>query len=172
MRKISEDSRGRAGFSLTELMLVVCGMAIVAGLGVPIAGTVLDHYGVVLAAQEISSQMQFARMKAVSSNDSMRVHFLAATNSYQIETGAGVLFSGPYALPRGIAFNTVDGNGAITFPGAFVTFLPTGNLPAAGNGSAGRVRIINRAGVRVDVVVAPGGMVRPTPAYKTGSPAF
>jgi len=172
MNRIAKRSQCHAGFSLTELLVVLCGMAIISGIGVPVVGTMLDHYGVVLAAQEITSQMQFARMKAVSSNESLRVHFLAGTNSYQIETSTGALFSGPHTLPRGISYNAGDGGNAISFPGEYVTFLPTGNVPATGSGSAGRVKIINRSGIRVDVVVTPGGMVRPTTAYKTGSPPF
>ena len=165
MNSIENDQRNHAGFSLTELVVVLCGIVIITAIGVPVIGTMLDHYGVVLAAQEITNQLQFARMKAVSSNELFRVHFLAGTNSYQIETGAGVVFAGPHILPRGISWNTAAGDGGITFPGDFVTFLPTGNLPATGNGSAGQVGIINRAGIRIDVVVSPGGMIRPSNAY-------
>jgi hypothetical protein len=39
-------------------------------------------------------------------------------------------------------------------------------VPATGNGSAGRVRIINRSGVMIDIVVDNGGIIRQTPAYK------
>ena len=158
---------------MSELLVVICGAAILTGIGVPVMGTLLDNYGAIMAAQEITTNLQYARMKAVSSNESFRVSISPSGNSYSLETSAGALHSGPYTLPQGITWNNIDSGGAVTFPGNHVIFLPTGNLPSAGNGSTGRIKIINRSGVRVDIVVSPGGMIRATPTYKTaGGAAF
>jgi hypothetical protein len=159
------------GFSLAEVLLVLCGFAILAGIGVPVLDTIMSRFGTITAAQQIASQLQNTRMKAVSLNEPFRVRFVASSNSYQLETAAGQLHAGPYALPAGTTFNA--GAGApITFPESYVLFLPNGNLPASGGGSAGRVKLINRDGLRIDIVVSPGGMVRMTPTYHSQTPPF
>jgi len=159
--------KSREGFSLIELILVVTLAAVVLAAGTPILITAADHFRVVMSAQSIATQMQYARMKAVSSNEPFSMNFGASANSYQVEAGfGGPVMSGPYFYPFGVSMNTRIGAGPVSFPGGFVTFLPTGNVPATGNGSAGRVRIINQSGVMIDIVVDNGGIIRQTPAYR------
>ncbi len=165
-------ARHDAGFSFTELMVVLLGAAIVAGIGVPVLGTILDSYGVVMAAQQITTELQYARMKAVSSNESFNVRFSPAEDAFQVETSAGIIHAGPFTLPAGITWNNGDGGDAIAFEGHYVTFLPTGNVPSNGAGSAGRVKIVNRGGVRIDVVVTTAGSIRATPTYRSGGAPF
>lgn len=161
-----------AGFSLTELLIVLLGAIIIAGIGVPVLGTILDQYGVVMAAQQITTELQYARMKAVSSNESLRVRFNHTENTFQIETDEGTIYTGPFTLPTGIRWNNGDGGDAIAFEGQYVTFLPTGNVPSNGAGSAGRVKIINRSATRVDIVVSTAGSIRATTPYKSGNAPF
>ncbi len=160
------------GFSLTELVVVLLGGMILLALAVPALDTTLDQYRVVLAAQSVTNQLQFARMKAVSSNESYRVNFPAGTGDYRVETSTGAIVAGPFTLPPGIQWNTEDGGSGVTFPGRFVVFLPTGSVPASGNGAAGRAKLINQSGVRVDILVQVGGSVRATPTYKTSTAPF
>jgi type II secretory pathway pseudopilin PulG len=160
------------GFSLTELVVVLLGGMILLALAVPALDTTLDQYRVVLAAQSVTSQLQFARMKAVSSNESYRVNFPAGTSDYRVETSTGAIVAGPFTLPPGIQWNTEDGGSGVTFPGRFVVFLPTGSVPASGNGATGRAKLINQSGVRVDILVQVGGSVRATPTYKTSTAPF
>jgi type II secretory pathway pseudopilin PulG len=160
------------GFSLTELVVVLFGGMVLLAIAVPVLDTTLDQYRVVLAAQSVVNQLQFARMKAVSSNEAFRVNFPAGTSEYRVETSTGDIVTGPFTLPMGIEWNTADGGAGVTFPGRFVVFSPTGNVPASGNGSAGRVKLINRSDVRIDILVQVGGSVRVTPTYKTGSAPF
>jgi type II secretory pathway pseudopilin PulG len=162
----------QAGFTLVELCVVLAGAVIIAGIAIPALETVLDQHRLVLAAQTIVTQMQFARMKAVTSNEPFRVNFPAGQRSFQVETSTGALVAGPFALPLGIEFSALSGGPPITFTGRFVLFSPTGNVPAGGNGSAGRVMMINRSGARVDVVVGSGGIIRQTPVYRSTSPTF
>ena len=56
----------------------------------------------------------------------------------------------------------------VTFRGSYVTFQPDGTVPVSGNGSVGRVKLISRDGLRVDILVDRGGLIRQTPPYKTG----
>ncbi len=159
------------GFSLTELVVVLFGGMILLALAVPALDTTLDQYRVVLAAQSVVNQLQFARMKAVSSNESYRVNFPAGTSDYRVETSTGDIVAGPFTLPPGIEWNT-EGDSGVTFPGRFVVFLPTGSVPASGNGATGRAKLINQSGIRIDIIVQVGGSVRATPTYKSATPPF
>jgi prepilin-type N-terminal cleavage/methylation domain-containing protein len=154
------------GFSLTELLIVLAGAAIILASAVPFVDTVIDQYNLLLAAEGIMSQMQYTRMRAVSSNEPFRLRFGPAPGAYQVELDNGTLHSGPFSLPAGIRLNGDDGGNAVTFTDNVVRFLPDGGIPAMGTGSAGRVKLINPTGARIDVVVDSGGMVRLTPTYK------
>ncbi|MBP1597219.1 MAG: hypothetical protein H6Q05_2596 [Acidobacteria bacterium] len=171
--KIIDKGQGKeAGFSFTEVVIVVCGAAILAGLGLPVLDTMLDHYGIAMASQQIAGQLEYARMKAVSSNEPYLVRFTAGTQSFRVEAADATWQSPDYPLPRGITWNNGDAGPAIDFQGGYVMFLPSGNIPAAGDGSAGRIKLINRSGVRVDIVVTQGGRIRVTPPRKSGPAPF
>jgi len=164
--------KGERGFSLTELVVVLFGGMILLAIAVPALDTTLDQYRLVLAAQGVTNQLQFARMKAVSSNESYRVNFPEGTSDYRVETSTGDIVAGPFTLPPGTVWNSEDGGSGVTFPGRFVVFLPTGSVPASGNGATGRAKLINRSGVRIDIVVQVGGSVRATPTYKSATAPF
>jgi hypothetical protein len=74
-------------------------------------------------------------------------------------------------LPKAILWKTGCGT-PVTFPGGYVSFSSTGDLPASGNGSAGRVRMANQAGRSIDIVVSRGGIIRQTPTYSGCTPPF
>jgi hypothetical protein len=103
-------------------------------------------------------------MKAVAGNESFRVNFPPSTNTFQLEDSAGNVVSGPFFLPAGITWNS-GGGSAITFNANYVSFLPTGNVPATGPGGAGRCKIQNAEGSKIDLVVSNGGIIRQTPVY-------
>jgi Tfp pilus assembly protein FimT len=171
MKKHTGNRSGIAGFSLIELMIVLCGACVISAIAVPGLTAMWNNYNTVFAAQEICTQMHFAKVRAISSNEALRVSF-SDTNTYKVDLSDGTTFRGPYDLPPGVLLNTVDGD-AVTFPGGYVTFQPNGALPGApGNGSFGRVKLISSNGLRVDIVVDSGGMIRKTPPYKTSTPPF
>jgi prepilin-type N-terminal cleavage/methylation domain-containing protein len=159
------------GFTLVELMIVIAGAAVLLGIAVPVGTTVLNGHRLTLCAGAIANEMQYARMKAVTSNEPVQVSFPTGQRVYQVQSTAGAVLTGPFALPAGVDWNT-DGGGAVTFPGRIVSFLPGGNLPTAGNGSGGRVRLRNQVGSHIDVIVAAGGMVRMTPVYTASTAPF
>ena len=158
------------GFTLVELTIVIAGIIVLLAIAVPVLNTVSSQYRVTLAAQSIASQLHYARMKSVASNESFQVDFPSGQNYYQAEDGSGNVIAGPFYLPHGISWNSSDDGNDVTFPGRHVTFLPTGNIPASGSGSAGRAKIISQTGVRIDIVVSAGGMIRQTAPY-TSPPA-
>ncbi len=172
MRRLRLMRRDEEGFSLTELGAVLMGILIMLVAAVPVVSTSWNQYRLILAAQSISAQLQHARMKAVSSNESFRVHFPGGQNTYQVETSTGAIIAGPFFLPRSVAWNDSDTGSAVSFPGRYVSFRPTGNIPTSGDGSAGRVKLISASGYRIDIVVEGGGGIRQTPAFKTTTPPF
>lgn len=165
-----ENLAGEAGFSAPELMVVISVAAILLAVAVPAVNSTLNQFDLVLSAQQLASEIQYARMRAVSSNEIFRVRFVNRT--YQVELENGTIHAGPFALPRNVLLNATDGGDPVDFPGDEILFLPTGSLPVSGTGSAGRVRLISREGLRIDVVVDGGGLVRLTPTYKSPPAAF
>jgi prepilin-type N-terminal cleavage/methylation domain-containing protein len=161
----------QTGFSLVELLIVLCAGCILTAIAVPGLTGMWSNYNTVFAAQEICSQLHFAKVRAISSNEALRLTFPNA-NTYKIDLSDGTTLRGPYALPTGASLNTTDTDNPVTFPGDYVTFRTNGTLPASGNGSAGRIKLISRNGLRVDIVVDSGGMIRQTPSYKTSTPPF
>jgi Tfp pilus assembly protein FimT len=155
------------GFSFGELLVVICGIVVIAGIGLPLVTTVTNSYSLVLAGQQITTQLQTARMKAVTTNESIRVRFFPNSNYYQVEGSDGTVLSGPFAFAPGVIYN-----GAVTFAGDYVEFLPNGNLPSSGNGTAGRVSLVNNSQTHIDVVVGSSGMIRMTPGYRGYTPPF
>ena len=148
-----------SGFTVLELCAVLAGMIILLGAAVPMLDNVINQYRFTLVAQNIATELQFARMKAVSSNESFRVNFPANQRFYQVETNAGDPIAGPFWLPDGVNITEV------TFGGRFVSFSPVGDASTVGNGSAGRVKIVSRLGKHIDIIVGTGGIVRQTPVY-------
>jgi Tfp pilus assembly protein FimT len=171
MNRHASGCSRNAGFSLLEMMIVLCGAGIIAAMALPGLTNMQNNYNTVFAAQEIGTQLHFAKLKAISSNEALRVNFSNAT-SYRVELSDGTLIRGPYSLPVGISLNTVDGGTGVTFTGSYVTFQPDGTVPVSGNGSMGRVKLISRDGLRVDILVDGGGLIRQTPSYKTSSAPF
>jgi len=168
--------KSESAFSLTELALVLLGGMIILAAAVPAVNVLLDQYRVVLAAQAITSQLHYTRMKAVSSNESFNVFFDTTSNTYSVRDGANAIVAGPFFLPRNISWNTSGGGDPVAFDSDFVTFLPTGNVPATGPGSPvglnPSVKIVSTRGVQIDIQVALGGVVRQSKAYTSGAPVF
>ena len=162
---------GNAGFSLTELMIVVMVGVIITGYAVPAVDWAIDQQNLVLTGEAIANQLQYTRMRAVSGNEAFRLSFPSA-NSYQIELENGTLYKGPFQFGYGVSLNTADAGDPISFPGDQVLFLPSGALPLTGLGSAGRVKLINQAGLRIDIVVDSGGTIRKTPTYESATAPF
>ncbi len=67
--------RGHCGFSITELLVAIALMAILAGIGVPMVLSGLDSMQLSGTVRSVQSELQAARLKAVSANRAMRVRF-------------------------------------------------------------------------------------------------
>ena len=72
------------GFSLVEMLIVVAIIAIMSAISLPSIGQYIRNYRIKAAAQEVASQLQTARGKAVSTNTNSGVSFfIVDNNSYR-----------------------------------------------------------------------------------------
>jgi hypothetical protein len=63
------------GFSMMDLLVVAAFIGIVGGVSVPLLGRTIERMRLGMAARDVKSELQTARLKAVSSNTYMRVRF-------------------------------------------------------------------------------------------------
>jgi prepilin-type N-terminal cleavage/methylation domain-containing protein len=126
-----------SGFTLTELMVTIAVVAILASLAVPNFIAWLPNYRLQSGAEEIQSTLQLARITAIKENATATVAFNTANETYQ----ASVLKSGVVRIfRRGRMPAGVDINSAVFGGGAFVQFDSQGTAINNTDGSA-QVRI-------------------------------
>ncbi len=76
--------RAQQGFSLVEMLIVVAIIAIMAAISLPSIGQYIRNYRIKGASQEVASQLQTARGKAVSTNTNAGVSFFVVdSDSYR-----------------------------------------------------------------------------------------
>jgi type II secretion system protein H len=69
------NARRDQGFSLIEMLAVVAIIAVMAAVALPSIGSYIRNYKIRGAAQEVSSLLQSARVKAISTNTNAGVSF-------------------------------------------------------------------------------------------------
>lgn len=74
--------RSERGFTVTELMLTVAVAATLLAIGVPIMSDVTESSKLNGAARELERELQSARLKAVTTNRSLRVRLNCPTAGY------------------------------------------------------------------------------------------
>ena len=82
-----------AGFTLTELMIVVAIMAILGAIATPTLLSQLPDYRLNGTAREISSTLQYAKMSAASTGKEYRLQFILDTSPQRYQLQQGNLFS-------------------------------------------------------------------------------
>src|SRR2546425_12946810 len=65
----------RSGFSLAEMLMVCAVIGIIAAMALPSIRNEVDRLKLGMATRDVQSELQTARLKAVSSNTYMRVRF-------------------------------------------------------------------------------------------------
>lgn len=117
-----------SGFTVLELMVAVGIAMVVLGIAVPSLLTWLPTLRLSSAARQVATDLQVARMKAISQNRKFRLNF-NTTTTYYLESdlnndgtiASGENDSGPFSLPEGIT----------TTVGTTPEFYPRGTASAA-----------------------------------------
>jgi type IV fimbrial biogenesis protein FimT len=114
-----------SGFTMTELMVTIAVVAILASLAIPNFIAWLPNYRLRSGAEEIQSTLQFARITAIKRNATATVTFDIANETYRASVGGQAIRGG--RMPAGIDINSTS------FGGASVQFDSRGIANNAGN---------------------------------------
>ncbi len=118
-------SRSR-GFSLIELLVCVSILGIVSSLAAPSLGAMYQNYQMKAVARQLVTDLQLARMRAISQKLDYKVTFDGANNRYRVMQGATVIFTRNISdYSRGVSL-------ADNFTNDLVIFSPTGLASGTG----------------------------------------
>lgn len=143
--------RGERGITLIEVAVVMSIVAIMGLFMAPALGEWIDNYRIRQSARDISSILQQAKMKAISSRLDYRVCFDLINEAYVLEKDdAGWHQEGDaFRVPRGVNIDNTD------FTNDSVQFNPNGTILLP----AGSIYINNAEGKQYRVNVSPAGAV-------------
>jgi prepilin-type N-terminal cleavage/methylation domain-containing protein len=84
--RFQKPKQGKArGFTLVELLVVMSVIAITSAVAAPSVVSWIKNYEAKTVARQLMTDLQFARMNAVSSKLQCRVNLNIATNQYEID---------------------------------------------------------------------------------------
>ena len=140
----------RPGFTIIELIITIAVFAILLGMAIPAINSWLPGYRLRSAARDIASNMQLARMRAISVNQNYGVDF-DADGTYKIfrdgfpfhQCDENDTIERRNTLPTGVTFS--GGTFAATRP---AIFRPGGTC------NGGTIRVTNPRGTR-SIIVSP-----------------
>jgi prepilin-type N-terminal cleavage/methylation domain-containing protein len=131
-----------SGFSLVELLVSLCILGILASLAAPSLGTMLQNYQLQSTARQLVTDLQYAKMYAVSQKVECEVAFDGPNKLYSIKKGTLSLGTPPGAFTViGLSRKLSDPNNpyysrGVTFTENFgndsVVFSPIGQASATG----------------------------------------
>ncbi|MBN1905985.1 MAG: GspH/FimT family pseudopilin [Deltaproteobacteria bacterium] len=162
-------NRKNHGFTLLETMIVIAIIGILSGIAIPAYINWVPNNRLKGAAQDIYSDLQLAKMQAVSSNSDKTVAFDEGGKKYTRADLTVVSFEETYSgsvwYGIGNATKDVDGGSyggdAVTYsgPNDEVTFNSRGMTVNTGNGGSGFVYLTNKYGTAYAVGTRSSGVV-------------
>lgn len=144
------------GFTLIELLCALGVLAIVAATALPSWSAALPRLALDRAARQLVSEVELARVKAISRNTRVRALFDLGRAEYetQIDSEGRFIGEGTRHLPSGVAFDagasTRVSGGRIS-----ITFQPRGNTV-----DNATIALAANPGTHRKVIVSAGGRVR------------
>jgi prepilin-type N-terminal cleavage/methylation domain-containing protein len=105
----SETNLQGKGFSLLELLFVLCIAGILATIATPVFSTWIPDYRLRGMAKELYADMHLAKTKAIKENDKYKIVFnTGKNNSYKFIKADG-------AIEKTVLFNPADSDSIISF---------------------------------------------------------
>jgi prepilin-type N-terminal cleavage/methylation domain-containing protein len=89
MKDFTRTKKNAAGFTLMEIMVVICMIGILAAIAIPGFSTWLPDYRLKRAARDLYSNFQRAKMGAIRNNSEWRVYFDDSADRYRLCSGPG-----------------------------------------------------------------------------------
>lgn len=146
--------RGKGGVTLIEVAVVMAIVAIMALFLAPAIGEWLDNFRIRQAARDIVSNLNLAKIRAISDRLEYRVDFDVAHNQYRLWVNDGGWAPDPEGdllhTPRGVEITSAGFSGGVSR----AKFNPNGTA------SNGTVTIVNDQGKQYHVVVYHTGRIR------------
>ena len=166
------------GFTLIDIMFVVLLMGVLMAVTLPGATTASRRYNLIAATREVAAQVRVARLKAVTSNRTMRVRFncpapglyrvVEVVNNAAIDNAADRCSSTtyPYPDPNPAALPDLDEpvmvlRGGITFGGVQdLDIAPTGRVTALTGALPATIGVTDSYGETQNVIVSATGRIQ------------
>ncbi len=139
--KLQRYTHSSSGFTLMELLVVISLLMVLIGIAIPSFLSWLPTLRLSSAARQVATDLQIARMRAISRNATNTVTFNTVTMTYTSTLGVGESRDIDQLYP-GITISVVSANPAFTARG---TASPTGNITLS-NGSATKQVQVNPIG--------------------------
>ncbi len=156
-----------SGFTLLELMIILCLMGIIAAIAMPNFMSWKHNYRLKAAAQDVYSNFQLAKITAVRRNTLCTIAFNKDAGSYTVFVDADqnlAVTDGDEILVTMNLQKEYEGSVTMeseTFPGSVVGFRPNGLTKGGGGGfGAGSVFLANTINGSIKVVLSSVGGVR------------
>jgi prepilin-type N-terminal cleavage/methylation domain-containing protein len=152
-RGVIKMKQGKGGVTLIELAVVMAIVAIMALFLAPAIGEWSDNFRIRQAARDIVSNLQFAKIRAISSSLEYRVRFDLAKDEYLLESNNGgwQQEGDVFHVPRGV--DIASATGSLGNPPK-VKFNPNGTC------SSGHITIDNEKGKQYNIYVHFTGRIR------------
>lgn len=171
-RREKETMHKSSGFTLLELMIILCLMGIIAAIAMPNFMSWKHNYRLKAAAQDVYSNFQLAKLTAVRRNILCTISFNQTVNGeafdyiIYLDTDRSLTYTEgeEEVIVKMNLQKEYEGSVAMeseTFPGNAVAFMPNGLTKGGGGGfGAGTVSLANTINGSIKVVLSSVGGVR------------
>ena len=134
------------GFSMTELMVVIAIISILAGLAIPNLIGWLPNYRLRTGAEDIQSTLQLARLTAIKENSTVTVVFDLGNDTFKASVEAKTFRNGK--MPSGIDINsaTFGGVPSVQFNSHGFLTGPAGSVSVKNSRGKAKIIAVNMTG--------------------------
>ncbi|MBW1855440.1 MAG: GspH/FimT family protein [Deltaproteobacteria bacterium] len=114
--------KNESGFSVVELLTTIAIIAILAAIAIPAFSGWIPRYRLKMAARDLYSNMQLAKLTAVRQNQDCSITFSTSPDNYAVSLINKTVVLGDYG--SGVKFD--DPTHSLTFATSPLTFNPRG----------------------------------------------